>query len=51
MAFRTRSRRSMLDMEGIIQIASRRQDGQRGGNRKVDWMVGEMKRYNVKVVG
>lgn len=43
--------RSMVDTEGTVAIASRRQDGQRGEERKVDLIVREMKRYNVKVVG
>ena len=43
--------RSMVDTEGPIEIASRRQDKRRGEDRKVDWIVREMKRYSVKVVG
>ena len=43
--------RSMVDTEGTASIASRRQDGQRGKERKVDLIVSETKRYNVKVVG
>ena len=43
--------RSMVDTEGSLAIASRRQDGQRGEDRKVDLVVREMKRYNVKVAG
>ena len=50
-AQRTRSRtwhlgmwnvRSMVDTEGPIEIASRRQDKRRGEDRKVDWIVREM---------
>ena len=43
--------RSMVDTEGSVTIASRRQDGQRGEERKVDLVVRELKRYNVKVAG
>ena len=43
--------RSMVDTEGTVAIASRRQDGVRGEERKVDLIVREMKRYKVKVVG
>ena len=43
--------RSMVDTEGSVAIASRRQDGQRGEERKVDLVVRELKRYNVKVAG
>ena len=43
--------RSMVDTEGSVAIASRRQDGQRGEERKVDLVVRELKRYNVKVHG
>ena len=42
---------SMVDTEGSVAIASRRQDGQRGEERKVDLVVRELKRYNVKVAG
>ena len=42
---------SMVDTQGMEAIASRRQDGQRGEERKVDLIVREMKRYNVKVAG
>ena len=41
--------RSMVDTEGPIEIASQRADGQRGESKKVDQIVEEMKRYNVKV--
>ena len=41
----------MVDIEGTVAIASRRQDEQRGEERKVDLIVREMKRYNVVVVG
>lgn len=41
----------MVDTEGCVEIASRRQDGQRGEERKVDLVVGELKRYKVKVAG
>ena len=41
----------MVDTEGPIEIASRRQDKRRGEDRKVDWIVRELKRYNVKVAG
>ena len=40
-----------IDIEGTVAIASGRQDGQRGEERKVDLIVREMKRHNVKVVG
>ena len=43
--------RSMVDTEGSVAIASKRQDTQRGEDRKVDLIVREMKRYKVKVVG
>ena len=43
--------RSMVDTEGKVAIASRRQDGLRGEERKVDLIVREIKRYKVKVVG
>ena len=43
--------RSMVDTEGTAAIAGRRQDGQRGEERKVDLIVRETKRYNVNVVG
>ena len=39
---------SMVDTEGPIEIPSR---GQRGKERKVDWIVREMKQCDVKVVG
>ena len=38
----------MVDTEGPIEIASR---SQREEDRKVDWIVREMKRYKVKVAG
>ena len=38
----------MVDNEGPVAIVSRRQ---RGENRKVDLIVTEVKRYNVKVIG
>ena len=41
----------MVDTEGPIEIASRRQDKRRGEDRKVDWIVRELKRYNMKVAG
>ena len=37
----------MVDTEGPVEIASSR--GDRGKDRKVDLIVGEMRRYNVKV--
>ena len=40
--------RSIIDNEGPLAIASRRQ---RGEDRKVDLTVRGVKRYNVKVVG
>ena len=43
--------RSMVDTEGPIAIASRRQNGQRGEDRKVDLIVRKMKWYSVKIVG
>ena len=42
---------SMVDTEGPIELASRRQVKRRGEDREVDWIVREMKRYSVKVVG
>ena len=39
---------SMVDTIGSLAIASRRHDGQRGKDRKVDLVVKELKRYNVK---
>ncbi len=41
----------MIDTAGPIAIASRRQAGQRVEDRKVDLVVREMKRYNVRVAG
>ena len=41
--------RSLVDKEGTAAIASRRQDRQRGEERKVHLIVREMKRYKVKV--
>ena len=43
--------RSMEDTEGPIEIASRRQDKRRDEDRKVDWIVRELKWYNMKVAG
>ena len=39
----------MVDTEGSVAIASTRKNGQRGEDRKVDMVVGELRRYNVKV--
>ena len=39
--------RSLVDTEGLVEIASSR--GDRGEDRKVDLIVREMRRYNVKV--
>ena len=39
--------RSMVETEGPVEIASSR--GDRGKDRKVDLIVQEMRRYNVKV--
>ena len=36
--------RSMVDTEGTVAIASRRQNGLRGEERKVDLIVSEIKR-------
>ena len=36
--------RSMVDTEGCVEIASRRHDGQRGEDRKVYLVVGDLKR-------
>ena len=43
--------RSIVDTEGSIAIASRRQDSHRGEERNVDLIVREMRRYDMKVVG
>ena len=43
--------RSVVDAVGLLAIASRKQNGQRGEDRKVDLVVRELKRYNVKVAG
>lgn len=42
---------SMVDTEGTVATASKRQDGQTGEERKVDLVVPELKRDNVKVAG
>ena len=39
----------MVSTEGPVEVASQRADGQRGEDRKVDLIVSEMERYNVKV--
>ena len=39
----------MNDTVGCIEITSRRQDGQRGEDRKVDLIVDELRRYKIKV--
>lgn len=41
--------RSMVDTEGPVEIASQRADSHRGEDRKVDLVVNELKRYDVKV--
>ena len=41
----------MVDTEGSVAIASTMKNGQRGEDRKVDLVVGELRRYNVKVAG
>ena len=38
-----------MDTEGPVEIDSRWQDKRRGKDRQVDWIVREMKQYNVKV--
>ena len=39
----------MVDIDGSVEVASVRADGQRGEQRKVDLIVQEMKRYDVKM--
>ena len=43
--------RSIIDTIGCIEIASGRQDGQKGEDRKVDLIVDELRRYKIKVAG
>ena len=40
---------SMVDIDGSVEVASVRAGGQRGEQRKVDLIVQEMKRYDVKM--
>ena len=47
MAFGSLDVRSMVDTEGPVEIASSRVD--KGEDRKVDLIMREMRRYNVKV--
>ena len=41
--------RSMVDTEGPVEVASQRNDCQRGEDRKIDQIVLELRRYNVSV--
>ena len=41
--------RSMVDTEGPVKIASQRADSHRGEDRKVNLIVNELRRYDVKV--
>ena len=41
----------MVDTEGSVVIASTRKNGQRREDRKLDLVVGELRRYNVSVAG
>ena len=41
----------MVDTKGSVAIASTRMNGQRGEDTKVDLVVEELRRYNVKVAG
>ena len=41
----------MVDTEGSVTIASTRKNGQRGEDKKVDLVVGELRGCNVKVAG
>ena len=40
---------SMVDTDGPVEVASLKVDGQRGEQRKVDLVVNEMKKYDIKV--
>ena len=40
----------MVDIEGSVDVASQRVDGQRGEDRKVDQIVFELERYHIVVV-
>ena len=41
--------RSMVDTKGPVEIASQRADSHRGEDRKVNLIVNELRRYDVKV--
>ena len=41
--------RSMVDTEGTLKVASQRTYGQTGEDRKIDLIVDEFRRYNVRV--
>ena len=39
----------MVDTKGTLEVASQRTYGQRGEERKIDLIVDELRRYNVRV--